>query len=85
MFAAYTGCQAERAGALQSGDPNVEIPECKGNGDYDEVQCRGSWSFCVNRAGVRIRGTKKESDEGRLTCPAFGAFSWLYLAWKTGS
>jgi len=48
--------------------PGAFIPQCTPDGGYDQVQCRGSVCYCVDKRGNEIQGTKLPTGDGRPQC-----------------
>ena len=63
-----TVCQYQFQKASRNGFPGVYVPDCKTTGGYKDVQCRGSYCFCVDKRGNELKGTKKSISEGRPDC-----------------
>ena len=53
-----TRCQDQRERALQNRAPGRFIPRCKEDGSFEEIQCQGSFCYCVDKDGNEIYGTK---------------------------
>lgn len=53
-----TKCQDQRDRALQNRAPGRFIPRCKEDGSFEEIQCQGSFCYCVDKDGNEIYGTK---------------------------
>ncbi|XP_049878032.1 uncharacterized protein LOC126375196 isoform X2 [Pectinophora gossypiella] len=77
----HTACQQRRAAALhlsaESGNPPAWswIPQCKEDGSYERVQCRGSdqTCWCVDIGGNEVAGTRVTNStppcDAPTTCP----------------
>lgn len=48
------------------------IPRCKPDGSYEDVQCRGSVCYCVDRRGNELRGTAVNIGKGSPLCKTQG-------------
>lgn len=61
---ALTPCQQLRTSSLNL---SSYIPQCKENGDFEKLQCRGKnmqrTCWCVNPQGMEIPGTMKDKGE----------------------
>ncbi|CAH2045911.1 unnamed protein product, partial [Iphiclides podalirius] len=74
----HTACQQRRALALhtaaESGSPPswTWIPECKEDGTYERIQCRGSEKicWCVDDVGNEIAGTRSKNATPTCDAPA---------------
>lgn len=70
-----TECQQQRDVGLnfRSRDINVnrQLPQCKPDGSYDDVQCSAATGqcWCVYYNNLEIRGTR---TNGKPSCPATG-------------
>ncbi|XP_045777097.1 kielin/chordin-like protein isoform X1 [Maniola jurtina] len=74
-----TACQQRRALAVhtaaESGNPPAWtwVPECKEDGTYAQVQCRGSskkMCWCVDTAGNEVPGTRSTNSTPNCDAPA---------------
>jgi len=70
-----TDCQYKRQALLENSVPGAFIPLCTPEGAYDQVQCRGSVCFCVDRRGKEIQGSRLPIDVGRPQCETPGTDS----------
>lgn len=68
-----SACLAERRHAKASNRIGRFVPLCKANGDYEDLQCRGSVCSCVNKYGVILHNTGRPIG-GNQTCPTTGTF-----------
>ena len=72
-----TVCQQQYQQQSASSVPGVFIPRCKPDGSYDDVQCRGSVCFCVDRRGNELRGTRVSIGEGSPKCAMPGVVKFF--------
>ena len=74
-----TVCQHQYQQQSASSVPGVFIPRCKPDGSYDDVQCRGSVCFCVDRRGHELRGTRVSIGEGSPKCAMPGVVKFFNI------
>lgn len=70
-----TVCQHHFQEASRNTFPGIYIPDCKPSGGYEDVQCRGSYCFCVDKRGNELKGTRMSVSEGRPRCDRPGTTS----------
>ncbi|KAK3737700.1 hypothetical protein QZH41_008039 [Actinostola sp. cb2023] len=68
-----TVCQYKYQMSSVNAVPGAFIPQCTPDGGYDQVQCRGSVCYCVDKRGNEIQGTKLPIGDGRPQCHSPGA------------
>lgn len=70
-----TECQKERDDRVnfrqQDIDANRDVPQCKPDGSYDDIQCSAATGecWCVFYNNIEIRGTR---TQGKPNCPPTG-------------
>lgn len=64
-----THCQKKFLDNSRSLQPNVEIPRCRRDGKFQEVQCRGEMCYCVDAdSGREVRDTEINTLVGEPRC-----------------
>lgn len=67
-----TVCQYQYRQQTSNAAPGTFIPRCKPDGSYNDVQCRGSVCYCVDRRGNELPGTRVSIGEGSPNCATPG-------------
>ncbi|XP_022806051.1 uncharacterized protein LOC111343164 [Stylophora pistillata] len=68
-----TVCQHQYSRQTSNTPPvGALIPRCKPDGSYEDVQCRGSVCYCVDRRGKELRGTAVNIGMGTPQCKTPG-------------
>ncbi|KAK3737699.1 hypothetical protein QZH41_008038 [Actinostola sp. cb2023] len=65
-----TKCQTKHREALKTARPGDFIPQCKGDGSFENVQCHSMECYCVDQEGNEIYGTRARVEAGRPQCTA---------------
>lgn len=69
-----TVCQFQYRQQNGNAVPGAFVPRCRSDGSYDDVQCRGSVCYCVDRRGHELRGTRVNIGEGTPQCATPGKY-----------
>lgn len=83
-----THCQKKFFDNSRSLQPNVEIPRCRPDGKFQEVQCRGEMCYCVDAdSGREVRDTEINTLVGEPRCGDAGKtiYNFSHLNSKIGS
>lgn len=65
-------CWTEYLSALRSSRRSRRLPWCLTNGDYNLMQCHGSFCYCVTKDGTDVPGTKLSIFAGKPNCQNTG-------------
>ena len=82
MLDGPTVCQHDFQEASRNAYPGIYIPDCKPTGGYKDVQCRGSYCFCVDKRGNELKGTRMSISEGRPRCDRPGTLHVSRCSYK---
>lgn len=74
-------CQYQYQRQSENAVPGAFVPRCKPDGSYDDVQCRGSVCYCVDRRGHELQGTRVSMGQGSPVCATPGMFINLFACW----
>ena len=73
-----TLCQLLHEKAVTNSSEEIYIPQCKRNGNFEDVQCHGlsKECWCVNQEGQEVTGTR---TNGTISCSGLGLFVLIFL------
>ena len=71
-----TVCQYQHRQQTNNAALGTLIPRCKPDGSYDDVQCRESVCYCVDRRGNELPGTGVSIGEGSPNCATPGMINF---------
>ncbi|XP_048581312.1 uncharacterized protein LOC5512067 isoform X7 [Nematostella vectensis] len=63
-----TVCQYKHQVSSVNAAPGAFVPQCRSDGGYDVVQCRGAVCYCVDKRGIEIQGTRLPIADKRPNC-----------------